>query len=303
MMHNTTPRWVLRRSTSLLTISLMAMFGLVAAPALSVTPDECVPSNGTPAVFSGWASGGSTPWQHDQTPPADPDGRGGEDNPLNLAMIGSPPETQKHVTQEFEPPTPATDDEWIDRVWHNYTGNQPPPNEPPALNDPKWHALPADPQSENHAFEAHTPNVPYNVSNENNGRGAWFLWTATLVPGTPGDPGQAEGSHTDYRWPILTRTFTPGQTPVECPSEGPDVEGDGDETPSPKGDMDPSPVQVAGEQAAVTPTAPAQVPTHVASGLGETASAQSDLSPLGLLMVMFGVLLMAAAAVRRRARV
>lgn len=77
---------------------------------------------------------------------------------------------------------PATEGHWVDLVWHNYTGNQPPPNEPPELGDPNWHALPADPQSAVHSVPPRVPNEPYNVSNENSGRGSWFLWTGTWAP-------------------------------------------------------------------------------------------------------------------------
>ena len=77
---------------------------------------------------------------------------------------------------------PATEAHWVDLVWHNYTGNQPPPNEPPELGDPHWHALPADPQSAVHSVPPRVPNEPYNVSNESSGRGSWFLWTGTWVP-------------------------------------------------------------------------------------------------------------------------
>jgi hypothetical protein len=149
------------------------------------------------------------------------------------------------------------------------------------------------------------------TSHGSSGRADWFYYAG---PVTDLDylwqkqvrewvPGNEETFDTEYRWPLLVRTYTPGEDPVECPSEPPDLGGDDNESPGPKDDRNPPPVQVAGAQAAVTPTAPAQVPVHVAAGLGETAPAQSDVSPLGLLMVMFGVLLMAAAAIRRRARV
>jgi hypothetical protein len=149
------------------------------------------------------------------------------------------------------------------------------------------------------------PNEPYFVSAGGSGNGDWFLWTGTWVPGTEYDPGQEEVSHTDYQWPILTRTFTPGQPAVECPSQPPNVGGDQDDIPGLNDDSVTNPVHVAGEQAAVSPAAPALVPTHVAAGLGDTAPTPSHRSPLGLLMVMVGGLLTATAtaAARRRAPV
>ena len=50
--------------------------------------EPCVPSDGTPAAFSEWSWASFTEWQTDLTPPADPDGQDGEDNPANLEQIG-----------------------------------------------------------------------------------------------------------------------------------------------------------------------------------------------------------------------
>lgn len=70
--------------------------------------------------------------------------------------------------------------------------------------------------------------VPYSVDKAN-GRGSdWFLWTATLVPG---DPGQEAVTHEEYRyertvvtqgqmlysWSVYVRTNVPG-VPGEEPS-------------------------------------------------------------------------------------
>ena len=76
----------------------------------------------------------------------------------------------------------STEDAWTNPVWHVYAGNNN-SDTPPALADSHWQATGGHPQSGNHAFENHTPNVPYSVDNAN-GRGSdWFLWTATFVPG------------------------------------------------------------------------------------------------------------------------
>lgn len=79
--------------------------------------------------------------------------------------------------------TEATEDHWINLVWHNYNGNL---DGTPDLDDPKWHAVPGGPpqgQASQHAVPPRVPMVPYNVSDEN-GRGSWFLYTGTFVPGT-----------------------------------------------------------------------------------------------------------------------
>ena len=105
-------------------------------------------------------------------------------------------------------------------------------------------------------------------------------------------------------WEVVDTDTRPANN-QECP---PEIEGEEDEIPGKDSPNEPNPVEVAGEQAAVTPpaappaTAPTSVPTSVNAGLGETVAGQSGRSPFGLLMVMFGALLTAAAASRRRAR-
>ena len=88
----------------------------------------------------------------------------------------------------------------------------------PPLDHDGWHPTQGDPQSANHSVPPRVPNQPYFVSAGGSGNGDWFLWTGTWVPGTEYDPGQAEISHTDYQWSILTRTFTPdtGRVPVRA---------------------------------------------------------------------------------------
>jgi hypothetical protein len=96
-----------------------------------------------------------------------------------------------------------TEDAWTNMVWHVYAGNNN-SDDPPAVDDPHWQATGGDPQSENHAFENHTPNVPYSVDAAN-GRGSdWFLWTATFVP------GQEEVTHQEF-------VFALDHAAVECP--------------------------------------------------------------------------------------
>jgi len=60
-------------------------------------------------------------------------------------------------------------------VWFNYTGKYSGGNvTPPALNDPKWHALPATPGGE-HALSLRGFNKPYNPGADK-GKGDWFVW-------------------------------------------------------------------------------------------------------------------------------
>jgi hypothetical protein len=60
-------------------------------------------------------------------------------------------------------------------VWHNYTGKYSGGNlVPPALTDPKWHALPAQPGGE-HALSLRGFNKPYNPGADK-GKGDWFVW-------------------------------------------------------------------------------------------------------------------------------
>ena len=97
-------------------------------------------------------------------------------------------------------------------------------------------------------------------------------------------------------WEVVDTDTRPANN-QECP---PEVEGEEDEIPGPKDNPQQNPVEVAGEQAVAPPAA--APPTAVNAGLGEIAPTDSSRSPLGLLMVMFGALLTAAAVTRRRAR-
>jgi len=353
MMHNTAPRWGLRRSTPLLAIFLMSMFGLVGVPAGAVTADDCVPGDGTPAVFSAWATVGFTDWQLENTPPADPDDETGADNPANLRKWGSA-ETQQVgnndgtpdsytdwvieggqiMTEENNPP--GADSDLVRYLFvgetepqvitpgvagghYSWTGGNRGVGDPPTTFPPddadNWqkNAATEPPGHLNGATWFGTPGVGLHVLGNSPSNASWFYTVLPVPEVTDIDylwqkqvrelvPGSEETFHTEYRWPLLARTYTPGEAPVECPSEPPANEGDDSGSPGPKGDTGTPPVQVAGAQAAVTTTPPAQVPTNVAAGLGETVPTRSSASPLGLLMVLLGALI-TAAALRHRARV
>ena len=99
----------------------------------------------------------------------------------------------------------STEDAWTNPVWHVYAGNNN-SDTPPALADSHWQGTGGNPQSGNHAFENHTPNVPYSVDNAN-GRGSdWFLWTATFVP------GQELVTHQEFK-------FALDHPAADCPGE------------------------------------------------------------------------------------
>ncbi len=61
----------------------------------------------------------------------------------------------------------------VNGVWFNYTGNYKGVGAP-ALTDPKWHALPAQPGGE-HALSKRGFNLPYNPGADK-GKGDWFVW-------------------------------------------------------------------------------------------------------------------------------
>lgn len=148
------------------------------------------------------------------------------------ATPGTPEVPAVPSTPEI-PAVPATPDHWENTVWHNYTGNDkayPPDGPGPALDDPNWHALPAEPNGV-HAFELHTPNVPYNVSNDDKGRGSWFLWTGTFVPGTPGTPAVPATPGTPAVPAVPGTPAVPAVTCPETPTETPTTPPTTPETP------------------------------------------------------------------------
>lgn len=238
---------------------------VVACVAVGLTAAQA--TEGTDPAFGEWVFSHVTDPQPDPTPPADPDGESGETNVLNTIelrdrhedwvpgatttettewRVDAPPGDGWNVVDQRtvvdQEAVPATPDSWVDPVWHVYAGNHD-SDSAPALDDPKWHPNSGDPQSANHAFVNHTPMVPYFVDKAN-GRGSdWFLWTATLVPG---DPGQESVTHEEYRyertvvtegqmlysWSVYVRTNLPGE-----PGEGdPTDTSPSDAAPSDVGD-------------------------------------------------------------------
>ena len=72
---------------------------------------------------------------------------------------------------DCEPPCQAVDN----GVWFNYTGKYTgAAGTTPPLNDPKWHALTAQPGGE-HAFALRGYDKPYNPGADK-GKGDWFVW-------------------------------------------------------------------------------------------------------------------------------
>ena len=162
--------------------------------------------------------------------------------------------------------TEATEDAWIDLVWHNYNGNL---DGTPELDDPNWHAVPGGPppgQASQHALVpegTRVPMVPYSTSDEN-GRGSWFLYTGTFVPGEDA---------------VMEYLFTFDHPAVTCPVVEPPV-------------VEPPTVVV--EPPTVEPaeaTADTVTPTVVSAGLaGDTSTGDQ-----GLALIVVGLLLLAGA--------
>jgi hypothetical protein len=63
---------------------------------------------GNSGVFTAWQPAGFSEWSRDSAQPADPDGQLGDDNPLNLKMVGTPMETRTVTDQE------ATQGHWTE---------------------------------------------------------------------------------------------------------------------------------------------------------------------------------------------
>jgi len=155
--------------------------------------------------------------------------------------------------------TAGTEGQWIDLVWHNYNGNI---EGTPDLTDENWHAVPGGPpqgQESQHAVPPRVPMVPYNVSDEN-GRGSWFLYTGTYVPG--------EDAVYEFK-------FAFDHPAVTCPTVEPPI-------------VEPPIVK---PPAVEPPEADAVTPTVVSAGLaGETAT-----SDQGLALIVVGLLLLVGA--------
>ena len=168
---------------------------------------------------------------------------------------------------------PGTEDSWIDQQWHVWPGGPIPNSDPdPSPTDASWQPVPADPNGP-HAFELHTPNVPYDVSSGESGLASWFLWTATFVPGTPEHviehPAVTHDETTtvvdEEAWTeTVEHPAVTHQERVPCDNP-PEVEGEQETRHT-------NPPVVAGvqvqQQAPSRPSAPAvAVPTAVDSGL------------------------------------
>lgn len=177
----------------------------------------------------------------------------------------SPGEGWREVDSRVK--TEATEDAWIDLVWHNYNGNL---DGTPELDDPKWHAVPGGPpqgQASQHAVPPRVPMVPYNVSDEN-GRGSWFLYTGTFVPGEDA---------------VLEYLFAFDHPAVTCPIVEPPI-------------VEPPTVVV--EPPTVEPpeaTADTVTPTVVSAGLA--GGTTTDTRDQGVALILVGLLLLAGAGV------
>jgi len=219
---------------------------------------------GNSGVFNAWQPDGFSAWSLDSAQPADPDGQLGDDNPLNLKMIGTPMETRTVTDQEAtvghwtdwtdsgepvrteENAAPgadtdsvqwialgATDPEAVPGTGAHYSwnggnrgvddpplGDVPPgPNwtkntdDEPAghLNGATWYPL-----------DHPTPGVGLHVLGNSPSNASWFytvaptmdvdyLWQKQVREWEPGTPAV---THDEFRWPLLSRTYTPGSADV-----------------------------------------------------------------------------------------
>ena len=71
---------------------------------------------------------------------------------------------------DCEPPCQPT----TNGVWFNYTGKYTGTGTP-ALNDPKWHTLPAQPGGEHKTSRCRVFDKPYKPGADK-GKGDWFVW-------------------------------------------------------------------------------------------------------------------------------
>lgn len=187
-------------TASLVALSAPLAVGLASSASANDT-EPCVPSQGTQASFSDWSFDHFTDWQTSDVAPADPDGQSGDDNPLNLSMVGdrdektvvdSPAVAAQHyalkgssgIGKDDTPPTPAQDPS----IWQANTKKE------PHLNNKNitW-------------VDGYGVGLHY-ASHKSSGKRDWFYF----------QPAVTEVTHVEYRWEILTRTYTPGTDGNTC---------------------------------------------------------------------------------------
>lgn len=161
----------------------------------AVTNDEpCVPQEAVAAYYTDWTNYRNPVRTEDNVPPA------------------ADTDTVRYVAA-------GTVDETIPGGWDNsvitfytWTGG-PFDDAPPVYATPNnvalhagWNATNGAPNGGPHAGAALY--TPYNVSNNDNGKGSWFLKAGVYVPAS---------TDTDYLWQKQVRTFVPAVEAVECP--------------------------------------------------------------------------------------
>lgn len=176
--------------------------GSSASAADDSTSSDCTPQPAVAAVFGDWQWDRYTDWQTTDTQPADPDSQAGEDNPLNLVQIGA-----EDTRQVVDVPAQDAYDEVTGYIKWTYNPAQSAGDLTPAFD-------PADP----HWNKSGDQNKPTDVTageihQSDNGNGSWFYWQ----PITAHHDAVPAVTHTEYRWSVDTRTYTPGQDAVECP--------------------------------------------------------------------------------------
>lgn len=290
--------------------------GLVATNAAYASDAECVPSEGTPAVFGDWARASFTEWQPTDARPADPDGQSGPSNPLNLMQIGEREETVPGTTSvveitDWRRDLPAgagwsvnetrvvTDklaydepvSQAVDQWYHWNGGNQATaPAPPPAAG---WGT---DNGNHNGLMNKsdYAPNKVFDASKLGAKEASWFfhgLHDAVIKHHdavTHAEYRYERQVETQgdvlYRWSVEHRTYTKGTDPVTCDEEQPPAEGGGEEPGTPPTDTPdentPSvPTEVKG-QTAQTPSSAPHAPAQLAQS--HTPAANPPAVPLSI---------------------
>jgi hypothetical protein len=227
---NDTRRGITQRALAAVAMLILglgsALIGLTSSASAVEGDQPCVPSAGTPASYTAWADEGGVITTHNDAPPA----------PDTDLVKYLPAGTQKHVTQEYVAPTPATAGRWENLAWYIWTGG--PRDTAPDLGDGGWHG--PQPNTPNGAPHNPAPEPAVYGTSGDNGQGSWFKYDGDFVEGAEGDPGQEEQSHTDYLWQKQVRSSVPGTDPVICDGEQePEVCPDGTdkaETTIPEGE-------------------------------------------------------------------
>jgi hypothetical protein len=271
------------------------------AQAAGAGNEPCTPSAGTEAAFGEWTpSDKFTDWQESAETPVDPDGQANDDNPLNLMQIGEHQQTEVPggpgvETSSWVREQPTGDgwsikeqktftdksayDETVSQAvdqWYHWNGSfqntapAPPPAGGWGMDNGAHNGLMNKPD--------YAPNKVFDASVKGGKNASWFFHgfreavilhhdAVSHIEYRYERQVQRPG-HTEYRWSIEQRTFTPAEQAVECtpteePTDGPTEEPTDeptDELGNPGNPGNPGtpsvPTEVKGQTAAITTAQP-----------------------------------------------